>query len=29
MNLGSIPRWVWITLALMAILATEYLMMPR
>ena len=29
MNLGSMPRWVWIAVALMAIVATVYLMMPQ
>jgi hypothetical protein len=29
MNLGSTSRWVWIAVALMAIAAAEYLMMPQ
>ena len=26
MNWGSVPRWVWIVVAVMAIAAAEYLM---
>jgi hypothetical protein len=29
MNLGSKSRWVWIAVAVMAIVAAEYLMSPQ
>jgi hypothetical protein len=29
MNLGLTSRWVWIAVAVMAIAAAEYLMMPQ
>jgi hypothetical protein len=29
MNLRSMPRWIWIVIAVLAIAAAEYLMSPQ